>query len=172
MFKKFKYFLPLIVFIAVMVSFAKNLSLDKKPISNVIGKKADLSTLVSINDPSQQLNFKRNEPIIIHFFSSWCSTCHLDHEKILKIKQRHKLKVVGVLWQDDLDRIKQWQVKNPNIYDSIAFDPSDRIIVQLGVVGIPETFIISKDKTILFNEKGELSQEELLNALHIELAKQ
>lgn len=154
-----------------MISFAKNLSLDKKPHSNIIGHKVDLSTLVYLNDNTKQILFNKNEPVILHFFSSWCSTCHRDHEKISKLKAAHNVKVIGVFWQDTAEKINEWVANNPNVYDAIGFDPTDRIIVQLGIVGIPETFIISKDKVVLFNEKGDLSEGEFLNALHIELAK-
>lgn len=167
MISRFKYFIPLIVFIAIMVSFAKNLSLDKKPHSNVVGRKADLSTLVFDSD-----DVYKGEPLILHFFSSWCSTCHKDHIKIEELKKKHNLKIVGVYWQDSAEKIKQWVVENPGIYDNIAHDPTDRIIVSLGVVGVPETFIINRDKTIIYNEKGDISEEEFLNALSIELAKQ
>lgn len=152
-----------------MVSFAKNLSLDKKPHTNVVGRKADLSTLVFLDENAN--NYK-DEPLILHFFSSWCTTCHKDHMKIEELQKKHNLKIVGVYWQDSAEKIKQWSMQNPNIYDRIAHDPTDRIIISLGVAGVPETFIINRDKTIVYNEKGDISEEEFLNALSIELAKQ
>lgn len=154
-----------------MISFAGNLSTDTKIKSNLIGQRIDLSSIVSLDNAARQLVFIGDENIILHFFSSWCSTCKSDHAKILELKKKHNIRVVGIFWQDSPNNIQEWLSSNPNVYDDIGFDPTDRIIVELGIVGVPETFIISKDKVVLFNEKGDLTEQEFLNALHIELAK-
>ena len=55
----------------------------------------------------------------------------------------------------------EWLKNLGNPYSDIALDKKGRIAIEWGVYGIPETFIINKDKKIIKTFIGNLTKDAL-----------
>jgi len=51
---------------------------------------------------------------IINFFASWCTTCHAEHEILLKLQSENILDIYGVAWRDIDVKTKEYLEKNGN----------------------------------------------------------
>jgi cytochrome c biogenesis protein CcmG/thiol:disulfide interchange protein DsbE len=83
---------------------------------------------------------------LLHFTSSWCGTCRLEHKAITAIAK--SVPIIAVIYKDDQMRITNWLKQQGNPYRHIIYDPHGAIGMELGVTGIPETYLIIKGRII------------------------
>ncbi|HIO96153.1 MAG TPA: redoxin domain-containing protein, partial [Campylobacterales bacterium] len=98
--------------------------------------------------------FKGNrgqQPIVIHFWATWCPTCKLEASNIEKISDSCQLITVAVN-SGSSDEIKAF-MKERNLNYPILNDKSGAIAKQFDVQAYPTTFI--------YNSKGELAFSEV-----------
>lgn len=163
-----KLLLVLLVFILFFVSLATHLNKEQKQESYVIGKRFEFSHLINIKDGSK-LRLLKNKPILVHVFASWCLNCKRDLSKVMQLKKKHNLQIIGLVWQDEIKNVRNNILYN-KVYDVIAYDPRDELAFEMGITGVPETFLISRDGKVVYNDKGDLQEKDLLNALQIEFS--
>ena len=78
-----------------------------------------------------------NPPTLVHFFSSWCSTCIVDHAMISDLLGDFHL--VGIVTMDKKPVVQAWLKKHGNPYQNILWDESGTLAVSSGIRGLPET---------------------------------
>lgn len=162
-----KNFLPLVSFIVISLILIVALYSPKpKP-------KKDLTkqniTNVKFLDVNSSIIIKLQGPGILHVFSTWCETCKYDLLKLQNIRQMYDIEIVGLLFNDSLENVLDWQSKGNNVYNKIV-KPDDEGVIQLAVLGTPETLLIDQKGDIIFNHKGELNKEEI-DAIRSKLTK-
>jgi thiol-disulfide isomerase/thioredoxin len=90
---------------------------------------------------------------LIHFFSSWCSTCIVDHAMISGLSGDFYL--VGVATMDQKATVEAWLKKNGNPYQKMLWDEAGTLAVSTGVRALPETFLIDQDQ--MWRHRGALA---------------
>ena len=93
---------------------------------------------------------------LINIFGSWCYACLVEHETLMALKAQNKVELIGVAWRDSKKEVLQWLEKNGNPYHAIRFDPEGDFVIEMGVTGAPEIFIIDEKNAIIFHQKGPL----------------
>jgi cytochrome c biogenesis protein CcmG/thiol:disulfide interchange protein DsbE len=83
--------------------------------------------------------------------------------------QRNGVEIVGVAYKDQPMETARFLDEMGNPYREVAFDPDGRFGLQLGIAGVPETFVIGADGKIRAVHRGPLTPEivrrEILPAL-------
>lgn len=156
-------FFIVILFLFVIGTFYLSLNKEKDYNTlNLVGKKLNLINLDSFYGDNF-LNIKeleKNDFTLINFWASWCSPCRLEHPTLMMLKEKPKLKLIGVNFKDQRGNAKIFLKEFGNPYHFIAKDKFGKISINFGVYGIPESILINKDLVILQKYIGPLTSDD------------
>lgn len=157
-----KYLLPLAVFIALGVLLAAGLHLDPRHIpSPLIGKSLPAFSLPTVADPTGFVS--RDElygrVYLLNVWASWCVACRVEHPLLVNIAQRKLVPIVGLNYKDKREDALQSLARQGNPYELSLADRDGRLGIELGVYGVPETFVIDKQGVIRYKQIGPLTAE-------------
>ena len=138
--------------------------------SNIyVPKTVSEKTLVNFNSKdffseveiSSDQIFVGNEFYILNIWSSWCSPCRDEHPKLMQLSKNSSVKLIGLNYKDNPKNAKKFIDILGNPYSMIIIDENGTISIELGAYGVPETYIINKDKKIVKKFIGPLSEESI-----------
>lgn len=156
---KLKFFIPMGLFVLLVVFLYKGLSLDPKKIpSPFIDKPApsfSTDTLYKTKDVLSPNDLK-GEVWVLNVFASWCVSCRAEHIVVSKFAKDSGIKVVGLNYKDKDEDAKQWLGFYGNPYTHVAMDRKGKIGLEFGVYGVPESFIIDKKGIIRYKQIGPM----------------
>ena len=169
--------LPLFVFVVLAGIFLIRLTgggdLDAVP-SALIGKPApefDLEALEGSGKPGLA-RFDLDGPVtVVNVFASWCGPCRLEHPQLMALAEDDRFQLAGINYKDGAANAVSFLRELGDPYDAIGVDPRGRTGIDWGVYGIPETFIVGRDGTILFKHIGPISAEGLETVIKPEIEK-
>ena len=158
--KKMLFFLPLLVFIVLAFFLMKGLNLNPSDLpSALIDKPMPVFSLPELNNSEQRLteNDLQGEVTLLNVWATWCVSCRMEHETLLKLSEQG-VKLVGLNYKDDNAEAKKWLIDLGNPYQFIIVDQTGRLGLDLGVFGAPETFILDKKGTIRYKHVGVIDE--------------
>lgn len=91
-------------------------------------------------------------------WSSWCLTCTEEQSFLLKLRQTHTISIYGLNYRDKLNRANLWLQQQGNPFQKIIFDPKGRLAIDLGVYGVPESYLIDPQGIIRYKHVGPLTE--------------
>lgn len=100
---------------------------------------------------------------LVNLWASWCAPCRVEHPTLMKLGK--DIPIYGVNYKDDPDKALVFLAELGDPYVAIGADPNGRMGLDWGAYGIPETFLIDGDGTILFRFAGPITQRVLQNSL-------
>jgi len=162
-------FMPLIVFIGLVVFLAIGLTLNPRTVpSPFIDKPAPEFELPLLMAEGK---FSNKDFIghvtLVNVWASWCYACRQEHEAV-KYLSRNGVRIIGFNYKDQPDDAKAWLDKLGNPYEVVAADYDGRVGIDWGVYGAPETFLIDKNGIIRHKVIGPIMAiEELDNIIEI-----
>ena len=131
-------------------------TISEKTLVNFNSK--DLFSEIEIS--SDQI-FVGNEFYILNIWSSWCSPCRDEHPKLMQLSKNSSVKLIGLNYKDHPKNAKKFIDILGNPYSMIIIDENGTILIELGGYGVPETYIINKDKKIIKKFIGPLSDKSI-----------
>lgn len=152
--------LPL-AFLAVLVLVGGFLLLrggERETISDgLIGRPAPAFVLEALGGGEQVTHASHaGRAYVINLFASWCGPCEVEHPLLIGLQQRG-VEIVGVAYKDRPEAAARFLARLGNPYSAVALDPVGRFGLELGLVGVPETFVIGADGRILAVHRGPLT---------------
>ena len=105
--------------------------------------------------------FFENKIYLLNLWASWCVPCRTEHHILMKLSSNPSIKIIGLNYKDDLTNAKKFINEMGNPYSDIVVDNDGTISIELGAYGIPETFIIDKNKIILKKFVGPINDQSL-----------
>ena len=79
----------------------------------------------------------------------------------MQLSKNSSVKLIGLNYKDNQNNAKKFLNKFGNPYSMVITDKIGIISIELGAYGVPETFLINKDKKIIKTFKGSLNQKSL-----------
>jgi len=128
---------------------------------SMIGKSVPEFSIENFKDANRKItnqDFSAKETIILNFWASWCVPCRVEHPMLLELKKKNKLFLIGINFKDSASNAKKFLNELGDPFDSIGSDPKGEVAIHFGVYGIPETYVIKKNK-IVFRHIGPLNQD-------------
>ena len=99
---------------------------------------------------------KNNSFSIINIWASWCLPCREEHDYLLKLKNINKINIIGVNYKDKKSNALKFLSDLKNPYSKVLIDKDGTKSIELGAIGVPETYLINKDKVIVKKYIGPL----------------
>jgi cytochrome c biogenesis protein CcmG, thiol:disulfide interchange protein DsbE len=108
---------------------------------------------------------------LVNVFASWCGPCHEEHPFLMQLAKDTRIRLVGINYKDQPDNARRFIGKAGNPYVAIGVDQSGRAAIDWGVYGVPETFLIGRDGTILYKFVGPISDANLNTVVRPQIEK-
>ena len=132
----------LLVFIAVKTYLQRNL---------VEGVVPPLDGVL-LNGQVFNIQSNQDQPILLHFWATWCSICKMEEDSIAAISEDHKVITIAMQSGNDQD-IKDY-LKEKGINFPVIVDEYGEIAKSFGVRGVPTSFVVDSQGNIDFTEVG------------------
>lgn len=158
-----KFVIPLVVFAALGVLLWTGLSLDPKKIpSPLVGKPLPAFSLASLHEPKKTLTpaSLRGRVYLLNVWASWCVACRQEHPVLNELARQKAVTLVGLNYKDKRDDALGWLKNLGNPYEISLVDADGRVGIELGVYGVPETFLIDKDGIVRYKHIGPISADD------------
>jgi cytochrome c biogenesis protein CcmG/thiol:disulfide interchange protein DsbE len=99
-----------------------------------------------------------DRPYVINLFASWCTPCRAEHPQLTAM-QAAGVEIVGVAYKDRPENSRRFLDELGNPFSSVVLDPEGRFGLELGIAGVPETFVIDANGRIAAVHRGPLTTE-------------
>lgn len=144
--------------------------------SALIDKPAPQFDLPPIEGLASNAGFKtadltNGEVSVVNVWASWCGPCIQEHPVLVKLKEEHDLRLIGINYKDRPEAAMRFLDRLGNPYDLIGADSSGRVAIDWGVYGVPETYVVDGSGEVVYRYVGPLTEkavtDELLPAIEI-----
>lgn len=105
------------------------------------------------------------QPKLLNVFASWCLPCLSEHPVITTLSAEDGIPILAINYKDKADDARAWLDRYGNPYEAIGADPEGRTAIDLGVYGVPETFIIDREGRVRYRHAGPLTPELLVEEI-------
>lgn len=145
--------LVLAVLIGIAATFGTRFGTDPGVVdSPLIGRPAPNITLPLLEGGGDlSLTGLRGQVVVVNFWASWCVPCREEHPDLVTAAQRYRdqdVTFLGVVYQDQPDQAIAFLDELGRGYDHLT-DPGSRAAIDFGVFGVPETFFIDRQGTVV-----------------------
>ena len=112
---------------------------------------------------------------LVNVWASWCVPCRAEHPFITALGDDERIRLYGLNHKDQTVNAVKFLEELGNPYDAVGVDANGRVSIDFGVYGVPETFVIDRNGTIVHKFIGPVTESrlrsELLPAIEEALAK-
>ena len=174
-------YVPVVAFVVIAAVFALqviNRSTDLD--SALIGERApdfELPPLVGLLDEggAEIPGFSDEDLIggvtLVNVWGSWCGPCREEHPFLMELAEDDRFRIFGLNQQDAVPAALAFLQERGNPYDAVGFDPRQRVSIDWGVYGVPETYVVDRDGVIRFRLVGPINEKRLAEELMPEIEK-
>ena len=162
-------FVPLAVFVALAVLFFVRLAgpapgnlpsaLAGKQIPDFSLPPLDGLMQNGVQVPALSASSLKGRVSIVNIWASWCGPCREEHPLLLVLSKNTQINLVGINYKDDPENARRFLGTFGNPFSSVGRDSAGRTAIDWGVYGVPETFIVAADGTILYRHVGPLTAD-------------
>ncbi|MGA7271039.1 MAG: redoxin domain-containing protein [Acidimicrobiia bacterium] len=122
--------------------------------SPLLGRPApDLTLDRLIGSGQVSLSDFHGETVVVNFFASWCLECRIEHEDLVATSDSFAdqgVRFVGIAFEDDpADARSYLEEAGMSRHTEYLVDTDSRAAVGFGVFGVPETFFIDPQGTVV-----------------------
>jgi cytochrome c biogenesis protein CcmG/thiol:disulfide interchange protein DsbE len=160
--KRLLAFLPLAALALLAVLFV-GYSLNRNPQVQpqaMVGKPAPAVVLPSLDTgQATPLAQAAPGPVLVNFYASWCAPCEIEHPVLMKLKAEGA-PIVGVAYKDAPENSRAFLTRLGDPFRARLVDRDGRAGLEFGVTGVPETYLVGSDGTILAKHSGPLTLED------------
>ena len=134
--------------------------------STLIGSPAPALALAPLGEeaPPTDASLRSGEVTLVNFWASWCAPCRVEHPQIMALKDEG-LAIIGVNYKDDPAKALDFLDELGDPYSAIGADAEGRTAIDWGVYGVPETFVVDGDGTVVLRFAGPITDSILQNRI-------
>lgn len=149
------------VTVVLAVALASRFGSDPAMVpSPLIGQPAPSFELTTLDgNDTVDLADLRGDIVVINFFASWCLECRAEHEDLVATSDAFSgdgVTFVQVGYQESpADSLAYLESAGMSPWTRYLADPGSRTAIKYGVFGIPETFFVDEQGTVVGKIIGE-----------------
>ena len=157
--KNIKFIIIILFSLFVFFIFYKGLEKPKNYLPEKNLKKIETSLVFkNLNDQKEILLgelINNNNFLIINIWASWCLPCIDEHSYLLELKNINQIDIIGINYKDKKSNAIEFLSNFGNPYYEVLIDLDGTKSIELGAIGIPETYLI-KNKVVIKKYIGPL----------------
>ena len=100
-----------------------------------------------VNISSDEI-FKNDQFYLFNIWASWCVPCRAEHKFLMALSTNKKIKIIGLNYKDKHDNAKIFLSEMKSPYFINLIDEYGTAAIDWGAYGVPESFLIYKNKII------------------------
>ena len=100
---------------------------------------------------------------VVNVWASWCVPCHDEAPLLTELGKDKRLQLVGINYKDAPDNARRFLGRYGNPFGIVGVDGNGRASIEWGVYGVPETFVVGRDGTIVYKLVGPVTPDEFRN---------
>ena len=108
---------------------------------------------------------------VVNVWASWCVPCHDEAPLLTELGRDSRLQVVGINYKDSPDNARRFLGRYGNPFGVVGADGNGRAAIEWGVYGVPETFIVGREGTIVYKMVGPVTPGNINTELKVEIDK-
>lgn len=111
------------------------------------------------SDNSLRLRDLAGQILVINFWAPWCVPCRAEHSDLLALADGFEdlgVSVVGAVYQSRHDDVVAFLDELGRGYP-VGMDDRSRAAIGFGVRGVPETYFVDRDGTVVAKITGPIS---------------
>ena len=115
---------------------------------------------MDLNGRGVKLTDRRGDLVLLNFWAVWCGYCRTEFPVIEAFYDRHKTEgftVLAINVQEDPDRVREF-VDDMGLGLPVLLDRQGEVTARYRVRGLPTSFLIGRDGTILEKHIGPVDQ--------------
>lgn len=143
------------------------------------GPNVPVNTVAPINRPApdftvttldgQQLTMSelRGKTVVLNIWASWCGPCKDEAGELNRAYTQYQgrnVAFVGIAFNDDPGPMREFVAKYGVPYP-VALDTEGKISIDLGITGVPETYIVTPDGQMTQKWVGPITAKQLTTLL-------
>jgi cytochrome c biogenesis protein CcmG/thiol:disulfide interchange protein DsbE len=103
---------------------------------------------------------------LVNVFASWCIPCRDEHPLLRQLARDGRLNIVAINYKDQPENALRFLGELGNPFQAIGIDPKGAAAIDWGVYGIPESYLVGPDGTILYKRVGPFDDISLKEGLY------
>jgi cytochrome c biogenesis protein CcmG/thiol:disulfide interchange protein DsbE len=135
--------------------------------SPLLNKPLPTFTLPVLQDPNRRVSSAdlRGRVYLLNVWASWCVSCKDEHVVLMDMARRQLVLIIGLNYKDKPADGRAWLAERGDPYEMTLVDESGRVGIDLGVYGVPETFVVDKRGVLRYKQIGPITPDVLENVL-------
>lgn len=159
-------FVPFVVFLGLGAVFAVELyDADKDALpSALIDRPAPAFEMPSLRVEGETFStadLKTGEVSVLNLWASWCGPCRVEQPELVRLAETTDVTLYGVAYRDKPEASMRFLQELGDPFDKIGKDEDGQTSLRWGVSGVPETFVISGDGTIVYKHVGPIQNDDM-----------
>ena len=159
MIKNIKFIIILLLSLFIFFIFFKGLEKSNNYLPEKNLNKIETSLIFkSLYDQKEILLgelINNNDFLMINIWASWCLPCRDEHAYLLKLKNLNEIDIIGINYKDIKSNAIKFLSNLGNPYSEVLRDIDGTKAIELGAIGVPETYLI-KNKVLIKKYIGPL----------------
>ncbi len=153
-------FLPLVLMAGLvgLSLWGMNRDNPKDMPSALAGKQAPAVVLEPLGaaQPFADADLRDGKIKLVNYWASWCAPCRVEHPNLMALAA-DGVQILGVNWKDKPAQAEGFLADMGNPFARLGADPSNRMGLNWGVAGVPETFVVDGEGRIITRIAGPLT---------------
>jgi thiol-disulfide isomerase/thioredoxin len=132
----------------------------------------DWKLLTQDKQPISLADYK-GQPVILHFWATWCPYCKKLQPKLVELQEKYKasgVEIVAISFNEDDDALPQDSITNRGYTFKTAVN-GDKVAKTYGVRGTPTTLFIDRKGKIIFKSTSSNVEDPRLDLAMKEIIK-
>lgn len=97
---------------------------------------------------------------LVNYWASWCAPCRAEHPNLEALAEEG-IPIYGINYKDEPGKALGFLEELGNPYVEMGADPKGRTALDWGLYGVPETYVIDGDGTVILRFAGPITQRSL-----------
>ena len=88
-----------------------------------------------------------------------CLPCEVEHPILMGLSKKSDFIIIGVNYKDTEEGSAEFLNEKGNPYDLVVIDDEGMMGIEMGLTGVPETFVVNEEGKIIYRIVGPINNE-------------